>query len=89
MESSSVVSQKLVVSGEDEESEGEIDIEFEKPVVVVPVTDPTLMSAAKLAGREQIPVSTGEAPESDIEGILKQNVYRYLFVTRANKIFSF
>lgn len=61
-----VSQKKLIVCGEDEESEGEIDIEFEQPVIVVPVNDPSLM--AKIEGGSSVLISTGEAPESDIEG---------------------
>lgn len=70
---SSSIAQKLIVTGEDEESEGEIDIEYETPVVVVPVNDPTLMNAGKPRGGEAI--SKGEAPESDIEG----NIFMIIF----------
>lgn len=59
------IQQKLIVTGEDEESEGEIDIEFEKPVMVVPVNDPSLMHAEKDGDNAQI--SSGEAPESDLD----------------------
>jgi len=59
------IQQKLIVTGEDEESEGEIDIEFEKPVMVVPVNDPSLMHAGKDGDNAQI--SSGEAPESDLD----------------------
>lgn len=50
------IPQKLIVSGEDEESEGEIDIKMEQ-TLVVSVNDPSLVSRR-----------VGEAPESDIEG---------------------
>ncbi|ODN01973.1 hypothetical protein Ocin01_04710 [Orchesella cincta] len=61
------VQQKLIVTGEDEESEEEIDIEFEKPVVVVPVNDPSLMHAGKGAEVDNVQISSGEAPESDLD----------------------
>ena len=64
--SSSGVPQKLIVTGEDEESEGEIDIEFEQPVLV-PVNDPSLVNnvGRKVEADNIVP---GQAPESDIEG---------------------
>ncbi|CAL8137463.1 unnamed protein product [Orchesella dallaii] len=61
------IQQKLIVTGEDEESEGEIDIEFEKPVVVVPVNDPSLMHAGKGGEGDNAQISSGEAPESDLD----------------------